>query len=131
MVVGKLLILFANPTLANDLQEPRFFEYRNGSIFNNVVDISFGWFKTLEPDEKDAYHQALTHAVNHAENGEKVSWYRGQASGVAVPVMTWPSGAGYCRKMHIQTIAYNTQKHISATACYDEPQNRWIWYSDK
>jgi surface antigen len=130
MVVGKLLILAATSSSAfanNDINNPRFFEYRGGSFINELITVSFGWFKTLSTDQKDAYTQAVTHAVMYAENGKEVVWYKGDASGVAVPVMTWPNGSGYCRRIHVQVIAYNTEKIMSQTACYSNASTNWQW----
>ena len=129
MVAGKLLILTASsPALANDLEDPKFFEYRSGSWTNRLVDVTFGWFKSLDNEQKLAYNQALTHAVLYADNGQPVRWYKNDASGYAVPSMTWPSGAGYCRRMHIQAIAHGVEKTMKATACLNEVDNRWTWY---
>jgi surface antigen len=128
MVVGKLLTLLAiSPALANDLNEPRFFEYQSGGFINRLGDLSFGWFKTLDDEQKDAYHQSINHAIMMAENGKAVRWYRKNASGYAVPVMTWPNNNGYCRRVHIQAIAYGVEKTMAATACYDDINNRWQW----
>lgn len=128
MVVGKLLTLLAiSPAHANDVAEPRFFEYRSGSFTNRLVDISFGWFKTLDREQKEAYHQSIHHAVMMAENGQMVSWYKNDASGFSIPVMTWPNGNGYCRRIHIQTIAYGMEKIQSATACFDNAHTNWRW----
>lgn len=132
MVVGKLLTLLAiSPAAASELENPRFFEYRSGNFVNQIVTLTFGWFKTLDEDQKSAYDQALYHAVMSAENGEKVSWYRNNASGFAVPAMTWPTGSGYCRRMHIQAIAYGVEKTMAATACYDNAHDNWRWVSSK
>ncbi len=129
MVAGKLLILTASsPTLANDLEDPKFFEYRSGAWTNRLIDFTFGWFKSLDNEQKLSYNQALTHAVLYADNGQVVRWYKNDASGYAVPSMTWPSGAGYCRRMHIQAIAHGVEKTIKATACLNEVDNRWTWY---
>jgi surface antigen len=128
MVVGKLSVLLAtNAALANDINEPRFFEYRAGGFINRLGDLSFGWFKTLDDDQKESYQQSLSHAVMMAENGQKVSWYKRNASGYAVPVMTWPTGSGYCRRVHIQAIAYSTEKTMTATACFDNAHTDWRW----
>jgi hypothetical protein len=128
MVVGKLSVLLAtNIALANDINEPRFFEYRAGGFTNRLGDISFGWFKTLDDDQKESYQQSLSHAVMMAENGQKVSWYKRNASGYAIPVMTWPTGSGYCRRVHIQAIAYSTEKTMTATACFDNAHTDWRW----
>lgn len=132
MVVGKLSILLViNPVWASDIANPRFFEYRSGGFVNNLVDFSFGWFRTLDEDQSAHYHRSLMHAVMTAENGEKVSWYKRDASGYAVPVHTWPTGSGYCRRIHIQAIAHSVEKTMSATACYDNAQDNWRWLSSK
>lgn len=126
--VGKLLILLAaSPAFAAEVDNPKFFEYRSGGFMNRLTDISFGWFKTLDDDQKEAYSQSITHAVMFAENGQGVSWYKRNASGVAVPVMTWPTGNGYCRRIHIQAIAYNVQKTMTATACFENSSDNWRW----
>jgi surface antigen len=67
----------------------------------------------------------------YSDNGQRVTWYHSDASGYAVPVMTWPIGNGYCRRMHIQAIAYGVEKTMTATACFDDINNRWQWQSDK
>ena len=130
MVVGKLLILTAsNPVFANEIEEPRFFNYRSGEFTNRLVDVSFGWFKTLDNEQKLSYNQAITHAVLYADNGQPVRWYKKDASGTVVASATWPSGAGYCRRMYIQTIAYGVEKTVKATACLNDVDNRWTWHN--
>lgn len=130
MVVGKSLIL-TSTAYAGDLDNPRFFEYRNGGFFNNIVDVSFGWFKTLDSDQKFAYSKALTHAVAYADNGEAVRWYKNNASGSVMPSATWPKGGGYCRRVYIQTIAYSVQKTMRVNACYDNINDKWTWFEGK
>jgi surface antigen len=128
MVVGKLLMLVAiSPAQANTVSDPKFFEYRSGGFTNRLVDFTFGWFKTLDREQKESYHSAIHHAVMMAENGQTVTWYKNDASGMAVPVMTWPTGNGYCRRVHIQTIAYGVEKTMAATACYDNAHTNWRW----
>ena len=132
MVLGKLLILLSiSPVQANDIQNPRFFEYRSGNFVNQLVTFSFGWFKTLSDSQKQFYEQSLYHALLSSENGEKVEWYKDDASGYAVPVVTWPTGSGHCRRLYIQAIAYGVEKNMSATACYDNAQDNWRWISSK
>ena len=88
-VLGKLLILLTStPVLATDINNPRFFDYRSGPTVSELLNIAFGWFKTLDDDQKSAYYQSITHAVMYAENGQKVEWFQGNASGYALPVMT-------------------------------------------
>ena len=132
MVVGKLSILLSGSiAYANPIDNPRFFEYQGGAFINRLVDFSFGWFKTLDNEQKVAYSQALTHAVMMSENGQAVRWYHNNASGYAVPVHTWPTGNGYCRRVHVQAIAYSTEKTMSATACYSNSSSQWQWINDK
>jgi hypothetical protein len=129
MVAGKLSILLCSPVFADDLSNPQFFNYRGGSFWNQLSDFSFGWFKTLDNQQKAAHQSAVVHALMYADNGQKVTWYESDASGYAMPAMTWPSGSGYCRRLHIQAIAYNTEKTMTATACYSEAEKRWQWYN--
>jgi len=132
MVLGKLLIL-VNINLANadTVSDPKFFEYRSGDLSSRLLDISFGWFKTLNDKQRVAYYSSINHAVMFAENGQTVSWYESNASGRTTPVMTWPNGSGFCRRMHIQAIAHGTEKTMSATACFDNAQDNWYWASGK
>ena len=130
MVVGKCLILTASsPALAGDIDNPRFFNYRSGEWSNRIADLSFGWFKTLDDEQKIAYNQAITHAVLYANDGEVVRWYKNDASGMAMSSATWPSGSGYCRRIYIQAIAYGVEKTMKATACLNDADNRWTWHN--
>ena len=127
-VLGKLLILLTStPVLATNVDNPRFFDYRGGPAASELLNIAFGWFKTLDDDQKSAYYQSITHAVMYAENGQKVEWYQSNASGYSVPVMTWPNGSGYCRRIYIQVIAYNTERAMHRTACFSNPNTKWVW----
>lgn len=131
MVAGKLSILVATSTaFADSVSNPRFFEYSGGNFINRLAAVSFGWFRKLDDDQNDAYTQAISHAVMYAENGQRVDWYRGDASGYAVPVMTWPSGSGYCRRIHTQIIAFNMTKNLSQTACFSNANSKWIWTNE-
>jgi surface antigen len=132
MVIGKLLILLGtNNVHANDIQNPQFFEYYSNPFTNRLIDISFGWTRKLSQEDLLQYHQSINHAVSMAENGQEVKWYGDDSSGYAVPVVTWPSGNGYCRRVYIQTIAYNIQKSSTATACYDQGEQTWRWVNYK
>jgi surface antigen len=131
MVLGKLLILLVtNSAYAADLDNPRFFSYQGRSLIGQTINLSFGWFKTLDSEQKAAYYQSITHAVMYAENGQRVEWYQNDASGFAMPVTTWPTGSGYCRRIYIQAIAYNTEKNMQKTACYDNPSTEWRWLGE-
>ncbi len=126
-VLGKLLILLTStPVLATDINNPKFFDYRGGPVASELLNLAFGWFKTLDDEQKSAYYQSITHAVMYAENGQRVEWFQGNASGYALPVMTWPNGSGYCRRVYIQAIAYNTERTMHRTACFNN-NTKWQW----
>jgi surface antigen len=133
MGVGKLLtlILFSINVAADDLSNPRFFEYRSGDFVNEILVLSFGWFKTLDDNEKHAYFSAINHAVFYAEDGQEVRWNQGKAWGLAMPAVTWSTGGGYCRRIHVQASKYGQTKTMSRTACYQVGLDQWKWYSDK
>jgi len=133
MVAGKLLILtFVSSTaVANPLESPRFFEYSNGGTLHRAINLSFGWFRTLNDEQENAYQQSIVHALEYADDGETVSWYNNNASGRSTAVMTWPNTSGYCRRLHIQAIAHGVEKTKGVTACYDNTTSKWKWHTDK
>ena len=129
-VAGKLLILilFSIKVSASDIANPKFVEYRTGNFTNQVATLAFGWFKTLDENEKHAYYSSINHALFYAENGEQVKWSQGKAWGLAMPAMTWSTGGGYCRRMHIQASKYGKTKTMSRTACYQNGLDHWTWF---
>jgi surface antigen len=131
LLVGKLLISSTFAVSANEISNPRFFEFRSGSWINNLGTLTFGWFKTLSNEQLAAYHQSLMLSVETAENGQKVTWYQDDASGSSTPVYTWPTGSGWCRRIHINVIAHNMEKSFQRTACFDNAHDNWRWMSAK
>lgn len=128
MVLGKLLILICStPALADNINNPRFFDYNGTTFANRLADVTFGWFRTLDDDQMEQYQQSLIHAVMVADNGKSVSWYKRDASGTATPVVTWPNGNGYCRRIYVSIIAYSVQKNFHSTACYNNAHSNWRW----
>jgi len=133
MALGKSLILaslISTSVYANEVWDPKFFEYRSNGIISRIIDFSFGWNKKLSAEQKLAYHQSVIHALEYAENGEKVSWYRNNASGYSKPVMTWPVSAGYCRRLHLSVIAHGKHKSMAVSACYNNVHSNWTWFRD-
>ena len=133
MVLGKSLILalaINNSALAKDQFDPKFYEYTSNAPIHRLVTFSFGWFKKLDADQQAVYHQSITHALLYAENGDKVKWYKNNASGYSIPVMTWPTGSGYCRQLHLNAIAYGKQRSMSIKACYNNSTRDWSWYRE-
>jgi surface antigen len=131
MVIGKLLILgVINTAVADTVANPQFFDYSSNKFANRLAAVTFGWFNKLDDDQSSDYTQSITHAVMYAENGNKVEWYRGDASGYTVPVMTWPNGSGYCRRIHTEIVAFNMVKNLSQTACFSNADNTWRWVNE-
>ncbi|MCA1806809.1 MAG: hypothetical protein LC687_02935 [Actinobacteria bacterium] len=127
-IIVALLIAISSPLYASDVNNPTFYSYSGGSFTNRLVNMSFGFFRKLNNYQLEAYNQAVSHAVMMADNGERVQWYQGDASGFAMPVYTYPThSGGYCRQIHIQVIAYNMEKTLSETACLNASNNNWQW----
>jgi predicted HAD superfamily Cof-like phosphohydrolase len=110
--------------------------------FTEVVDaladilyVVYGAGDCFGVDLDEAYQ--IVHSSNMTkicksedEAIKTVEWYKSNASGIAIPVMTWPNSSGYCRRLHIQTIAYNVEKTISRTACYNNSSRNWQWFRE-
>src|SRR6056300_794792 len=133
MALGKSLILallISTNALAEDAFNPKFFDYTSNSVMTRMVEFSFGWNKKLNDIQRSAYHQSIVHALEYADNGDKVKWYKNNASGYSVPVMTWQSNGGYCRRLHLSVIAHNKHKSMAITACYSNLNSNWTWYRE-
>jgi len=123
--VGNTSTSNANPI---NIENPRFFNHVNGPLVDQLVNLSFGWFKTLDSAQKKAYFSSIAIALEEANPGQIVKWYQNDASGAVRVVWLLPDSVGYCKRLHIETIAYSTQKIAQATACFNEVDNRWWWY---
>jgi len=133
MALGKSLILtlvISVSSTADALQNPRF-TFTADTFTNGIGNVVFSWFRTLDDKELAAYHSSVMQALFVAENGERVVWYQGTASGEARPLATWPTGSGYCRRIEIGVTDYDQTKNFSRTACKQNGLNSWTWYSDK
>jgi surface antigen len=131
MALGKLLILLSGSVWADETVDPKFFEYKTTTIVGRATEMSFGWFKTLNDFEKDAYEQSIAHALLYTENGQKVRWVEGKASGETTVAMTWPVSDGYCRRLHIYANAYGVDKSMATTACFSDITSTWQWHPNK
>ena len=132
--LGKSLILalaISTTAVADTVWNPKFFEYSSNGIVSRVIEFSFGWNKKLSEEQKLAYHQSVIHALEYADNGEEVKWYKNNASGYSKPVVTWPVSTGYCRRLHLSVIAYGKHKSMGVSACYNKLDTNWTWYTDK
>jgi len=41
----------------------------------------------------------------------------------------FPRNGTLCKRLHVSVIAHNMQKNLQTTACFNEVDNRWHWYS--
>lgn len=110
-----------------NIENPRFFELVNGPLENKILNFSFGWFKTLNADQRKAYLGSIAIALEEANPGQFVRWYESDASGSVRVAWILPDSIGFCKRLHIETIAYNTQKNFQVTACFNDVDNRWRW----
>jgi len=126
MAVGKSCILVLVTTSI-----ARADTYSSPSPVSELLTPSFGWFKKLDDQQLDSYNSSIIHALEFAELGHRVKWYSNNASGFAESVAEWPNTSGYCRRLHIQTIAFDQRKTMSVTACNNSMTELWTWYMGK
>lgn len=110
------------------LGNPRFYNEVNGPFLRQVLNISFGWFKTLDNEQKEAYYSSMIVALEEAQPGQSARWYRNNASGTIRVAWQEPRNGSICKRLHISIIAYDTLKNMQTTACFNEVDNDWIWY---
>jgi surface antigen len=123
MALGRSLILI---TTVSTAQAGNLFEYNSNVLFDSN-NVSFGMFKKLDDAQMEAYTSSMVHAIMYADNGQKVEWYKGNASGYTVPLYTKTTGSGYCKHIQAVVVAYGTVKEFSQMACYDNALDRWRW----
>lgn len=111
-----------------DIENPRFYNDVNGASLNKILNLGFGWWRTLDDEQKEAYYSSMILALEEAQPGQFSRWYRKEASGTVRVAWQEPRSEGICKRLHISVIAYNMQKNIQTTACFNELDNRWAWY---
>ena len=65
MVLGKSLILaltISTTSYAENIWDPKFYEYSSNNIIPRIVEFGFGWNKKLDERQKLAYQQSIMHA---------------------------------------------------------------------
>jgi uncharacterized protein YfaT (DUF1175 family) len=112
-----------------EIVNPRFSNDINGAFLGQILNTSFGWFRTLDKEQKEAYHSSMILALEDAQPGEFARWYKNDASGTVRVAWQELRTNGICKRLHISLIAYNTIKNIQTTACFNEVDNRWSWYN--
>lgn len=117
-------------SFAQGVDNPRFFEYRSNSLLGQIFDVSFGWWKTLNPEQKKAFYGTIAIALDEAQPGQFVRWHEDDASGVVRVKWQLPRDQQICKRLDISVIAYNSEKVYSKTACYDESYKSWRWTTE-
>jgi surface antigen len=114
-----------------DIPLPNYFYYGGGGVVSSFFDSFFGDQYSLNDTEREAHTEAVTTALSKANLGQKVIWRLGKTEGFAMPVATFPSSQGFCRRVHIHLVSPKIKKATSKTACYVNSSDRWYWISDK
>lgn len=111
-----------------NIGNPRFYNETNGPFLKQVLNVSFGWFKTLDNEQKEAYYSSMIVALEEAQPGQSARWYRNNASGTIRVAWQEPRNGSICKRLHISIIAHDTLKNMQTTACFNEVDNDWLWY---
>lgn len=112
-----------------DIENPKFYDSIDGSVFERIINVSFGWFKGLDDEQKAAYYSSLILALEEAQPGQFTRWYKNNASGSVRVAWQLPKNGALCKRLHISLIAHNRQKDMQTTACFNDTDNRWYWYN--
>lgn len=114
-------------SFAQGIDNPRFFEHRSNNPLGQIIEVSFGWWKTLSPEQKKAFYGTISIALDEAQPGQFVRWHENDASGIVRVKWQLPRDHQICKRLEISVIAYNSEKIYNKTACYDESYKSWIW----
>ena len=112
-----------------NIENPKFYESTNGPLLNQIIDVSFGWFKGLDSEQKTAYYSSLILALEEVQPGQFARWYKNNASGTVRVAWQYPKNGVMCKRLHIHLIAHDAEKNMQTTACFNEVDNRWHWYN--
>lgn len=112
-----------------DIENPKFHGSSSGDLLDQIINVSFGWFKGLDSDQKTAYYSSLILALEEVQPGQYARWYKNNASGTVRVAWQYPKNGNLCKRLHISLIAHDTQKDMQTTACFNDIDNRWYWYN--
>lgn len=131
MITMAALLVMNTSTNAQtiNIENPRFYQDVSGSNLRQILNISFGWFKTLDNDQKEAYYSSMILALEEAQPGQSARWYRNNASGTVRVAWQEPRNGSVCKRLHISVIAHDLLKNMQTTACFNEVDNTWSWYN--
>lgn len=131
MTTTAMLLVMNTSIKANtiDIENPKFNSYSNGDLLEQIINVSFGWFKGLDSEQKAAYYSTLILALEEAQPGQYARWYKNNASGTVRVAWQYPKNGSLCKRLHISLIAHDSQKDMQTTACFNDIDNRWHWYN--
>lgn len=126
-----MLLVTSTSTNADtiNIENPKFYEDINGPLLERIINVSFGWFKGLDQEQKSAYYSSLILALEEVQPGQFSRWYKNNASGTVRVAWQYPRNGSLCKRLHISLIAYDTEKNMQTTACFNDIDNRWQWYN--
>lgn len=129
--MATLLVTSISTTNAQviNIDNPRFYNDVNGPAARQIFNVSFGWFKTLDDEQKSAYYSTIAIALDEVQPGQFVRWYKNDASGFVRVAWQIPRDGSVCKRLHLETIAHGVRKNTQATACFNEVDNTWTWYN--
>jgi surface antigen len=110
---------------------PNYYDYGNGDAGGFLFGLARGGYYKLNGSQQAAHREAIWTSLKTAELGQRVTWRLGDVSGYVMPVATFPSSQGYCRRIHISISNAGLTNSLSKTACYENSSNSWRWISDK
>lgn len=111
-----------------NIENPRFGDDNSRSTLGQIINVSFGWFKTLDESQKEAYYSSMILALEESQPGQFARWYRNDASGTVRVAWQELRNGTVCKRLHISVIAYGTVKNMQTTACFNEVEDTWNWY---
>jgi hypothetical protein len=126
-----MLLVMNTSTNANtiNIENPKFHDSMGGDLLEQIINVSFGWFKELDADQKSAYYSSLILALEEVQPGQYSRWYKNNASGTVRVAWQYPKNGSLCKRLHISLIAHNTQRDMQTTACFNDIDNKWYWYN--
>jgi surface antigen len=114
-----------------DIPLPNYYDYGQGDAGGFIFGLIRGGYYNLNGSQQAAHTEAIWTALKKAELGQRVTWKLGDVNGTVMPVATFPSSQGYCRRIHVSLINAGLEKSISKTACYENSSESWKWINDK
>jgi len=126
-----MLLVMNTSTNANtvNIENPKFYDSVSGDLLEQIINVSFGWFKELDADQKTAYYSSLILALEEVQPGQYSRWYKNNASGTVRVAWQYPKNGSLCKRLHISLIAHNAQRDMQTTACFNDIDNKWHWYN--